>query len=143
MKIAISGSLNFAHEMKKISDKLVELRHSVVLLPSAVKILSGEYSLDEIKRKKSDGTVHEMSVANDAIRRYYKIVESVDALLVVNLDKNGVVGYIGGSAFMEMGFAHVLRKKIFLLNPVPKMGYTDEILAMEPVVIDRDLSAIA
>jgi predicted RNA-binding protein with PUA domain len=47
---------------------------------------------------------------------------------------------------MEMGFAYILDKKIFLLNKIPKkskiMHYIDEILDMKPIVIDKDLNKI-
>jgi predicted RNA-binding protein with PUA domain len=60
----------------------------------------------------------------------------------VNIDKGGFSNYIGGNAFLEMGFAHILNKKIFLLNEIPEMIYTDEILAMQPIVLNGDLSKI-
>ena len=41
-----------------------------------------------------------------------------------------------------MGFAHVLNKKIFLFNDIPDMFYKDEIKAMNPIIIDRDLTKI-
>lgn len=44
---------------------------------------------------------------------------------------------------MELGFAHVNNKKIFLLNPIPQMNYSDEIAAVQPVVINGDFSLIA
>ena len=34
-----------------------------------------------------------------------------------------------------MGFAHVLNKKIYLLNNIPEMSYSDEIRAMQPIVL--------
>jgi len=45
---------------------------------------------------------------------------------------------------MEIGFAHVNNKKVFLLNPVPKkVPYTDEIEAMYDEVLDGDLTKIS
>ncbi len=41
-----------------------------------------------------------------------------------------------------MAFAHVLNKKIFLLNDISAMIYTDEIEAMQPVVLNGDFSKI-
>jgi predicted RNA-binding protein with PUA domain len=67
---------------------------------------------------------------------------SSDAILVLNFDKNGVKNYIGGNTLMEIGFAHVHDKKIFLLNPIPDMPYKDEIEATDPVVLSGDLSKI-
>ena len=41
-----------------------------------------------------------------------------------------------------MAFAHILSKKIFLLNPIPDMIYTDEIKAMQPIIVNNDLNRI-
>lgn len=79
---------------------------------------------------------------HDAIRKHYDLITDSDAILVLNHEKNGVPGYIGGNAFLEMGFAHVLGKKIYLLNPVPEMGYTTEIIAVKPVVLHGDLTRL-
>jgi predicted RNA-binding protein with PUA domain len=53
-----------------------------------------------------------------------------------------VKNYIGGNGLIEMAFAHVLNKKIFLINQVPKMNYRDEIEAMKPVILDGNLSML-
>jgi len=50
--------------------------------------------------------------------------------LVVNPDKNNVANYIGGNVFLEMGYAHILKKKIFLYNDIPAMPYADETRSM-------------
>ncbi|OGI23936.1 MAG: hypothetical protein A2420_04710 [Candidatus Moranbacteria bacterium RIFOXYC1_FULL_44_13] len=79
----------------------------------------------------------------DAIREFWKAMQGADAVLVLNLDKNGMKNYIGGNTFLEMGFAHVLNQKIFLYNPIPENPfYQTEIIAMNPIVISRDLSLI-
>ncbi|PIS41507.1 MAG: hypothetical protein COT25_02780 [Candidatus Kerfeldbacteria bacterium CG08_land_8_20_14_0_20_42_7] len=59
---------------------------------------------------------------------------------MLNYSKKGVNDYIGGNALMEMGFAYVNNKKIFLLNDIPGMQYTDEIRAMHPIVLHGDLA---
>ena len=44
---------------------------------------------------------------------------------------------------MEIGFAHVNNKKVFLFNPIPeKVSYIDEIKAMADVIINGDLTKI-
>lgn len=78
----------------------------------------------------------------DLIRKYYHEIEQADAILVLNLSKNSVANYIGGNAFLEMGFAHILNKPIYLLNPIPNMLYRDEIMAMNPIVLNGDISLI-
>jgi len=69
-------------------------------------------------------------------------MKGADAVVVVNLEKKGIPSYIGGNTFLEMGFAHVLDKKIYLYNDIPDLSYTDEIQAMQPVALKGDLSKI-
>ena len=64
-------------------------------------------------------------------------------MLVLNYDKNDVKNYIGGNALMEIGFAYVLNKKIFLLNPIPDIPYyKTEIESVRPIIINGDLGNI-
>ena len=47
------------------------------------------------------------------------------------------------STFLEIGFAHVLDQKIFMLHDILEMPYyKTEIVAMKPVVIHDDLDQI-
>jgi hypothetical protein len=63
--------------------------------------------------------------------------------LIVNITKNGIANYVGGNALIEMAFAHVLNKKVFLLNDIPlQLNYSDDIAAMQPLVINGDLTKI-
>ena len=79
----------------------------------------------------------------DAIREFWRLMQGADAVLVINLDKHGIQNYIGGNTLMEIGFAHVLDQKIFLLNPIPEIPYyKTEIEAVKPVVVNGDLSII-
>lgn len=80
---------------------------------------------------------------HDAIREHWATIEKSDAILVLNYEKSGIPGYIGGNSFLEMGFAYIQRKPIFLLNPIPEMPYyKTEIIAMKPTVIDGDLARL-
>ncbi len=142
MKIAICGSLNFTYEIKKIFDELKKFGFNVFIPISSEKILRGEFSLDEIKKEKENGQIVEKFIKYDSIRAYYKIIKKSDAILVANFDKNNIKNYIGGAVLLEMGFAHILNKKIFLLNQTPQMIYTDEIKAMQPIVLNGDLTKI-
>lgn len=79
----------------------------------------------------------------DAIREFWNAMQGGDAVLVLNLDKNGVKNYIGGNTLMEIGFAHVLHQKVFLYNPIPEIPYyKTEIEAVQPVIINGDLTKI-
>jgi nucleoside 2-deoxyribosyltransferase len=76
------------------------------------------------------------------IRDYFGEIKNADAVLIVNIDKNGIKNYIGGNSFLEMGFAHVLDKKLYLYDDIPDLSYKDEMVAMQPIVINQDLSKI-
>lgn len=62
--------------------------------------------------------------------------------MVINHEKKGIKNYIGGNTFLEVGMAFWLNKKIFFLNPIPKMDYYTELAAMGPIVLDGDFSKI-
>ena len=81
-------------------------------------------------------------IKGDLIRKYFDKIKLGDSVLVANYTKNDIQNYIGGNTLIEMAFAHILQKPIYLLNPVPEMRYTDEIVAMTPIVIDGDLQQI-
>jgi nucleoside 2-deoxyribosyltransferase len=136
MKIIICGSMKVCRKMIEARDELERIGHKV-LLPRHT---------EEYAKMNTSDHVHNESVKNkinyDLIRYYYNEIKNSDAVLVINEDLNEIKGYIGGNTFLEMGFAHVLNKKIFLLNPIPEMGYEDEIVAMKPVILEGDLNRI-
>ncbi len=79
----------------------------------------------------------------DAIREFWRAMQGADAVLALNYEKHEIPNYIGGNTFLEIGFAHVLGQKIFLLNPIPEIPfYKTEIEAMKPVILNGDLSRI-
>jgi len=144
MKIVICASISFTHKIKGVSDELKKLGHKVEIPFYSEKILNGELSLEEYERiKQKNGDLELRKKAKeDLIKRYFKLIKDADAILVLNLDKNEIKNYIGGNTFLEMGFAYVLGKKIFLFNEIPDVPYKDEIKAMNPIVIYGDISKI-
>lgn len=144
MKIAICGSLVFPKEIKKINDELVKAGHEVEVPHGVLRTIEGdpEFDLDKIKKEKEEGTFTKMAQKHDGIRKHFEKIKKSDAILVVNLDKHGIENYIGGNTFLEMGFAHVLNKDVYLFNNIPDMIYTDEINTIDPVILNKDLSKI-
>jgi hypothetical protein len=135
MKITICGSLKFFEKMKGIEKKLVNQGHLIIL---PVKFQDTDYD----NKKISDGVRN--IISNNAITEHYKKILQSDAILVANYDKKGISNYIGGNTFLEMGFAYVNDKKIFVLNPLPTTGlnYLEELLGMQPVILNGDLTKI-
>lgn len=141
MNIAIVGSSSFAKQMVEYRDKLIELGHETGLHEHYIAQARGEMK-DLLKRMNEDGEHAAVKIEYDYIRYHYNEILNSEGILVLNFDKNGIKNYIGGNTLMELGQAYVNDKKIFLLNPVPEMQYKDEILAVEPVIINGDLSKI-
>lgn len=137
MKIGVISSMQNAERMLELKKQLEALGHTAYVS-----------KFTEAMVGKSDDEKEEMKLHQknnlDAIREFWKIMQGTDAVLVANYDKGDLKNYIGGNTLMEMGFAHVLNQKIFLLNPVPDVPYyKTEIEAMNPVLINGDLSKIS
>ena len=97
--------------------------------------------ITEIKQEKENGKFADRAIEYDSIRAYWQIISCSSAILVANFDKHNIQNYIGGNTFLEMGFAHVLHQKIFLLNPIPDMpSCRTEIEAFRPIVLNGDLT---
>jgi hypothetical protein len=136
MKIGVAGSMQFTEKMIDLCDQLERMGHTAFMskfAPLFVGKTDEEKEVIKINQKNK----------SDAIREFWKPMQDANALLVANFDKQGIKNYIGGNAFLEMGFAHVLNQKIYLLHPIPKMPYYEtEIIAMKPQIINGDLTLI-
>jgi len=130
--VTICGSMAFAREMDELKRQLLKIGHEVTSPPELHRYLEPDHHVD-VKAEK---------VELDVIRLYYDEIQKTDAVLILNNEKNGIPGYIGGNVLIEMAFAHVLEKKMFLMFEIPKMTYSDEIEAMQPIVLDGDLGRI-
>lgn len=145
MKIVLVGSVENADKIIEISNKLEKMGHSTEIPHTVNRIKNNEITLEYFrKRKKEDGGdyIFRQESKVDYIKRYYNLIKESDAILVVNFDKNGIHNYIGGNALIELGFAYVLDKPIYLYNPIPQMPYTDEIQDVKPMILNGDLEEI-
>ncbi|MDP2650133.1 MAG: hypothetical protein Q8P16_01055 [bacterium] len=133
LKVIICGSISAAEEILTAKKKLEELECEVEI-PLGVKNI-------ELRGRTGVSTEEkaEDKIKHDLIRGYFEKMKNYDAVLVVNPEKRGVQGYIGGNTLIEMAFGHVLCKKLYVLNPLPDLPYTAEIMAMQPVVIHGDV----
>ncbi|MFA5931307.1 MAG: hypothetical protein WC821_03265 [archaeon] len=133
MKITLCGSMTSFSKMQEISKRLKKLGHKVNLPLFDKTANYTTWDKEEAIKVK---------LANDAITVHYNLIKNSDAILVVNEEKKGVKNYVGGNSFLEIGFAFILKKKIFLLNDIPELSYTSEIVAMKPICLNGKLELI-
>ncbi len=129
------------HEMVDAKNKLCELGHDGWIGPDYEALVRGEKKED--LERAANGEAAAIKRENDYLRLHYKHICESDAVLIVNLEKNGIKNYIGGNGLIEMGQAYVNNKKIFLFNDIPTdLPYTAEIECMDPICLKGDLNNI-
>ena len=139
MKIMICGSMAFSKDMIKTQKALTKMGHAVGVPVGIAPHLKDEDLVDNLS-----GNIGFL-MENDVMRRDFKQVARSDAIVVLNYKRNNTDGYIGVSVLMEMGIAYFLKKKIFLLNPVPHYNdvrWAHEVTIMQPVVLHGDLTKV-
>ncbi len=136
MRIGVIGSMEFSEQLVEARNRLINMGHEAFITGLHRPFLGK--SRDEklaIKRKQRAET--------DSIREFWDMMQGADAVLVLNIEKNGIPNYVGANTLIEIGFAHVLGQRIFFLNPLPDMPYCrEELEATHPVVINGDFSKI-
>ena len=114
MKIYVLGSSHFRGEMVHCKDRLCELDHEGMIHPDYEAFVRGEKQ--DIVKRWEKGERAAIKRENNYLHEHYKGILESDAVLIVNLEKNGIKNYIGGNVLMEMGQAYVNHKKIYFLN---------------------------
>ncbi len=153
MKITICGSIGFYTEMENARDELEKLGHEVKIPELALEApiqFGGDKKVYFGKYIEDNGGIdafpagHEIwDVKEGAIRDHFKKIEWSDAILVVNEEKRGVSGYVGGNTLIEIGVAFYLGKRIYILSDVSaELSYRQEILGMKPSILSGDLSRV-
>lgn len=134
--VIICGSIRAADKIKEIQAEL-ESNGFNVEIPEGVK------NIEKWGKLGNDASEHaDHKIKFDLIRGYYEKIKEYDHVLVVNPEKDGIDGYIGGNTLIEMAFAHVLNKKLYTLYPLPEMKYSSEIAAMQPIVLGGSLDTL-
>ena len=140
MKIFICGSMYFAREMLQAKKKLAEKGHMAEVPCDTQEFVDNPHLTADSHEEN-----YKWCINNDIIRKSFNSIAESGAILVLNYPKNDIDGYIGTSTLMEIGLAYYLNKKIFLLYPPPPVKEaksSHEILIMQPVILNGDLSLI-
>ena len=122
INIVLCGSMKVKDKIIEISNELEKMGYNV-LLP--VECMQG---LEKVI----------------ASRAHFDRISNPDnqAILIVNVTKNGIENYIGPNSFAEIAFGFYFNKKVFLLNDIYE-PYKDEIIGWNIRCLNGDLSKIA
>jgi hypothetical protein len=135
MKIFIICSKHFYERVNEIKNRLERVGHKITL-PNSFDEPLRENRMQEL------GEREHIKFKQEMMRLHEPKVKMNDAVLVLNLEKNGQPNYIGGGTFMEIVKAWELNKKIFLFNPIPSSVFSDELHGINPLILNGDLSKI-
>ncbi len=135
MKIMILSSKHNYHKIPEIKSYLEKKGHKLKM-PNSFKNPFKEEQL-----KKSNKEEH-IKWKSKMMKKDEKNISPQDAVLVLNFEKNHKKNYIGGATFLEIYIAWKLNKKIFLYNPLPKCSFTDELIGINPAIINQNLDLI-
>ena len=137
--ITLCSSTSFYPEVLKLGKKL-EKNGWNVLYPESALIMHARNNFDPKAFRKNITTKDKARF----IKLHFEKELSSHAILVVNKVKNGINGYVGANAMMEMGIAFNAGIKIYLLHPFSKTHpFFDELSAMEPIILNGKLDKIA
>ena len=135
MKIAICASLKAHHQIIKAKNQLEKLGVKVIL-PKTTNLIHTQ------KLKLKDLNAHKLKHGTINVVHHFDNIKKADAILVVNPTRKGIKNYIGGNTLMEMGFAYYLKKPIYLLHPIPKLSYYEEIRDVQPIILNANFKKI-
>ena len=146
MKITICGSIAFHEKMLSTKKELEDKGYKVKMPPSKVKDKNGNsMHIKDYYQKRKEASEDEQWVWDrkaEAMMWHFDKIDWGDAVLILNYNKNNIKGYVGGNTLMEIGIAFFLKKKIFLLNPIPEISYKEEMFGTKPIILNGDLSKI-
>lgn len=135
MKIFIACSKHFYSEIERIVKALETTGHDVSY-PN-----SYDEPFAEEKFKAMSAKEH-VEWKGMMMKKDDDNIKPQDAILVLNFEKKNIPNYIGGATFLEIYVAWKMGKKIFFYNPLPNCSFTDELIGINPIIINGDLSLI-
>lgn len=114
-KIVICSSASFEKEIIELKERLEKMDFEVIKYPIKLK---GDIAIG-YEKEFSD---------------HYTAILNSDAIVVLNIEKRGIPGYIGPGVFAEMGFTIGLNRSleknisVYYINPLPEnLPYSEEL----------------
>lgn len=140
--ITICSSAYFYRQAFDIKKELENLGFKVLVPLTAQKMQkSGDFNVDNHKTWFKNPV--DYKIKTKLMNNHFKKVMAGDAILILNYEKRGQKGYIGGNVLMEMAIAFLNKKPIYILNPISEdSNIKEEILGLGPKFINGDLTKI-
>ena len=140
--ITICCSASFYRQALEVEEELRERGFQVHIPHTAYTMKeSGDFNVATYKTWFANE--NDWGKKTELMRMHFQKVLEGDAILVLNYEKNGVEGYIGGNGLMEMAIAFHYKKPIYILNPVLEtLPFYEEIMGMQPIVLHGDLDKL-
>ncbi len=140
--VAICCSASFfqqTHELKRELNKL----GFRVKMPQTASEMKKKNNFDVTFYKTWYKNPKDYKKKTKLIKNHFKKITQSDAVLVLNLKKNGVAGYIGMNTLMEMAIAFFHKKPIFIYMPIPKESiFEEEVFGLKSIFINGDLKLL-
>jgi hypothetical protein len=140
--IVICSSAAFYKPMLEVEGQLKKLGFKVTIPHVANKMKkSGDFRVETYKTWWNDPKNYKRKTF--LTKHHFNKIVKGDIVLVLNYEKNGIAGYIGGAVLAEMAIGLHYGKKIYVLNPMPEsVSYAEELFAMLPTILNGDLNLI-
>jgi len=133
MKILLICSKAFYNKLLDYKQLLEKFNHEVYM-PNC-------WDCPETEAKYRGTEEHHVFKAK-MFRQSENVIRNMDAVLVLNFNKNGQENYIGGATFLEIYDAFRMDKKIYFVNDIPNNMLKDELIGFNPIIIGDDFSKI-
>lgn len=141
--ITICSSVSFYKKVFDVKKELEQLGFNVLIPQTAEKMQkSGDFNVDNHKTWFKNPA--DYKIKRKLMEGHFKKIKKSYAILVLNYEKKGVPGYIGGNVLMEMAAAFLDKKPIYILNPIAEdLNIKEEIFALQPKFLNGDLTKIS
>lgn len=141
--VVVCSSASFYEKVIEIAGQLRALGFNVAIPLTASRMQKqGDYNVEKVKSWYDDPALY--AKKKFLTKHHFNKIEKGDIVLVLNYEKNGKPGYIGGAVLAEMAIGLHYNKPIVILNPIDDLvSYKEEILGTLPMFLDGDIGRMA
>lgn len=141
--IVLCSSVSFYKELFDVQKSLRKMGYKVILPRTAHKMRRLN-NFDSETHKSWKNKPQDYWKKRRFMDWHFAQIKKGDAILVVNLKKNGQKGYIGGNVLMEICVAYMYKKPIFILNEVDvRSSLLEEIYGVNPTFLEGDINSLS